>query len=91
MNIVTFAETRPQYIKAATLSRELRELMEETLVIAGPHDDPSKLLADFIEAPKPRYNLGNVTGSSCERIARYMGAIEKILDDTEPDAVLTFG
>ncbi|MEM2839565.1 MAG: UDP-N-acetylglucosamine 2-epimerase (non-hydrolyzing) [Thermoplasmata archaeon] len=91
MNIVTFAETRPQYIKAATLSRELRELMEETLVIAGPHDDPSKLLADFIEAPKPRYNLGNVTGSSCERIARYMAAIEKILDDTEPDAVLTFG
>jgi len=91
MNIITFAETRPQYIKAATLSRELRELMEETLVIAGPHDDPSKLFADFIEAPKPMYNLGNVTGSSCERIAKYMASIEKILENTDPDAVLTFG
>jgi len=91
MNLLTFADTRPQYIKAAILSRELGELMRETLVIAGPHRDLAKLFAGFIESPKPRYDLGEVGGSGCERIAKYMISFEKIIFESEPDAVLTFG
>lgn len=91
MNVLTFAETRPQYIKSATLSRELKELMDETLVLAGPHDYHDKVLADFIGVPKPRYSLGNITGSRCERMAKCIIAIEKILNESRPDAVMIFG
>jgi len=91
MQVLSVAETRPQYIKAAMLSRELRKVVDEDFVIAGPHHDPSRSFADFIEMPRPEYNLGSITGSSCQTIAKYMTAIEEILDETDPDIVLTFG
>ena len=63
LKIVTVVGARPQFIKAAALSRALRneyaEQIEEVLVHTGKHydDNMSKVFFEELDIPHPKYNL----------------------------------
>lgn len=93
MKIVSVVGARPQFIKVATLSREIRKLSEEILVHTGQHYDYEMSQAFFraLEIPKPDYNLGVGSGTHCEQLASIISRMEKALREIKPDIVLTFG
>ena len=71
MKIVTIVGARPQFIKAAALSRELRKEHEEILVHTGqPYDsNMSDIFFEEMEIPAPKYNLGVSGGSHAKMTA----------------------
>lgn len=93
MKIVTIIGTRPQTIKAASLSRRLREDHEEILVDTGQHYDKnmSEIFYKELEIPKPHYNLAVGSGSHANQTAKMMIGIEEILLKENPDMVLLYG
>lgn len=93
--IVTILGARPQFVKAAVLSRVILEHqeIEEVIVHTGQHYDPnmSAVFFEEMEIPKPKYNL-NVNGlSHAKMTAEMMVGIEEILLYEKPDTVLVYG
>lgn len=93
--IVTVLGARPQFVKAAVLSRVIHEHqeIEEIIVHTGQHFDAnmSAVFFEEMEIPKPAYNLeinslghGAMTGQMLEKI-------EAILKIENPDAVVVYG
>ncbi|TAH56690.1 MAG: UDP-N-acetylglucosamine 2-epimerase (non-hydrolyzing) [Sphaerochaeta sp.] len=93
MKMVTVVGARPQFIKAAALSRVLRKEHEEILVHTGQHFDygMSQVFFDELELPRPDYNLGISGGSHAQMTARMLIAIEEVLQKEKPDALLVYG
>lgn len=93
--IVTILGARPQFVKAAVLSRILKEHneIEEVIVHTGQHYDTnmSNVFFEEMEIPKPIYNL-NINGvGHGEMTGKMLGKIEKILLEEKPDAVVVYG
>ena len=59
MKVVTVVGARPQFIKCAAVSRELRQVATEVLVHTGQHydDTMSEVFFRELEIPRPDYNL----------------------------------
>jgi UDP-GlcNAc3NAcA epimerase len=93
LKVVTIVGARPQFIKAAPVSRVLRKRHTEILLHTGQHydDEMSKVFFDTMGIPEPDYNLGVGSGPHGWQKARMLEAIEKILMDKEPDWVLVYG
>ncbi|MEG1577920.1 MAG: UDP-N-acetylglucosamine 2-epimerase (non-hydrolyzing) [Oscillospiraceae bacterium] len=93
MKIVTVVGARPQFIKAAAVSRVLRQEMQEVLVHTGQHYDynMSDIFFNELDIPKPDYNLGISGGSHGEMTGAMLSAIEKVLLQEKPDALLLYG
>ncbi len=93
MKIVTIVGARPQFIKCASLSRELRKAATEILVHTGQHyDDPmSDIFFRELEIPPPHYNLNIGSGSHAAQTGQMMQAIEKILQAEKPDFAVVYG
>ena len=95
MKIATIVGARPQFIKAAIVSRTLRSTAKitEILVHTGQHYDDKMSLVFFeeLEIPKPDYNLGIGSGSHGLQTGRMLEAIEKVLLQENPDWVLVYG
>jgi len=93
MKIVTVVGARPQFIKAAVVSRILRQNHKDILVHTGQHYDynMSEQFFEELSIPRPDYNLGISGGSHAEMTGRMMIAIEKVLQETKPDWVLVYG
>ena len=93
MKIVTIAGARPQFVKASPLSRELRQRHEEILVHTGQHYDASMSEVFFqeLDLPEPDYDLGVGSGSHGAQTGAMLAAIEKVLQQELPDAVLVYG
>jgi UDP-GlcNAc3NAcA epimerase len=95
MKIVTIIGARPQFIKAAVVSRALRQqpTVKEVLVHTGQHYDAnmSDVFFKELEIPHPDYNLGIGSGPHGEQTGRMLEAIEKILHQEKPDTVLVYG
>ena len=95
MKIATIIGARPQFIKAATVSRLIRNRndVSEILVHTGQHydDNMSKVFFDELEIPKPDYNLGIGGGNHGAMTGRQLEAIESVLLKEKPDRVLVYG
>jgi len=93
MRVVTIVGARPQFIKAAVVSRILRETSEEILVHTGQHYDPnmSAVFFDELDIPKPSYNLAIGSGAHGAQTGAMLIAIECVLRDEKPDVVLVYG
>lgn len=92
--IVTVLGARPQFIKAAVVSRALAAKgLNETLVHTGQHYDSnmSKVFFEELEIPYPEHHLGIGGGTHGQNTGRMIEAIEKALLDVRPDWVLVYG
>jgi len=93
LKVLTVLGTRPQYIKAAAVSRALRPLHDELLVDTGQHYDAnmSEVFLQELEMPRPDRNLGVGSGSHGEQTARMMLALEPLVQSEAPDVMLVYG
>ncbi len=93
MRILTVVGNRPQFIKAAAVSGPLREQHEEILVHTGQHHDDSLSRVFFTELglAKPDRELGIGGGSNESQTTRMLGALEGLIPEVQPDAVLVYG
>jgi UDP-N-acetylglucosamine 2-epimerase (non-hydrolysing)/UDP-GlcNAc3NAcA epimerase len=93
MRIVTIIGNRPQFVKAAAVSRRLRERHDELIVHTGQHydDDLSRVFFDELGVPRPDRQLGAGTGTNTAQTARILGALEPVVAETEPDMTLVYG
>lgn len=95
MKLVTVVGARPQFIKAAAVTRQLRALpgMQEVLVHTGQHYDANMSAVFFneLEIPRPTYELGIGSGSHGAQTGRMLVAIEEVLLRERPDFVLVYG
>jgi UDP-GlcNAc3NAcA epimerase len=84
---------RPQFIKAAAVSPILRSRHAETLVHTGQHFDDRLSAIFFAELglPAPELELGIALGSASSQTARMLAALEPVIADRRPDAVLVYG
>ena len=93
MRITSVIGNRPQFIKAAAVSRRLRESHDETLVHTGQHydDEMSQVFFEELGVPAPEVELGIGSGSNATQTARMLSALEPVLVDSRPDLVLVYG
>ncbi len=93
MKILTVVGNRPQFIKAAAVSGPLRRVHEEVLVHTGQHFDDELSAVFFAELglPSPERELHISRGSNTSQTGRMLAALEPVLDDVNPDAVLVYG
>jgi UDP-N-acetylglucosamine 2-epimerase (non-hydrolysing)/UDP-GlcNAc3NAcA epimerase len=93
VRIVTIIGNRPQFIKAAAVSRLLRERHEELIVHTGQHydDELSQVFFEELGIPAPDRELGAGSGTNTEQTARILGALEPVLAELRPGLVLVYG
>ncbi|MDP8943045.1 MAG: UDP-N-acetylglucosamine 2-epimerase (non-hydrolyzing) [Actinomycetota bacterium] len=93
MRVATVIGNRPQFVKAAAVSRLLREAGEEVTIHTGQHydDELSRVFFDELGIPPPERELGIGTGTNTAQTARMLGALERQLVDAAPDVVLVYG
>lgn len=101
MKIVSIIGVRPQFIKAAMLSRAIRQhnksgsspKIEEILVHTGQHYDyeMSQIFFDQLEISKPDYHLEIGSGTHGSQTGKMLECIEVTLIKEKPDIVLVYG
>lgn len=94
MKIATVVGARPQFIKAAPVSRALRKAgHNEFLVHTGQHydDNMSSVFFEELEIPEPDVNLGIGSGSHGQQTGNMLMRIEQVLMAQNPDWVLVYG
>ncbi len=95
--IITIVGARPQFIKAAAVSRALRNLfpgrIRELIVHTGQHydDNMSRVFFEELELPEPGYNLEVGSGRHGFQTAEIIRRTEEILQDEKPDMVIVYG
>ena len=95
IRVVTIVGARPQFIKAAVVSRVIRRTpgITEDVIHTGQHydDDMSAVFFDELEMAEPHLNLGVGSGSHAVQTARMLESLETALRDLEPHLVLVYG
>lgn len=95
MKILTIVGARPQFVKAAALSREIEnhDDFEEIIIHTGQHFDEnmSDIFFDEMEIPRPKYNLAINSVGHGAMTGRMLEGIEEIIIKEEPDFVLVYG
>jgi UDP-GlcNAc3NAcA epimerase len=93
MRIVTVVGNRPQFVKAAAVSRLLRERVDELIVHTGQHydDELSRVFFEELSVPAPDRELGAGGGTNTAQTARILGALEPVLAELGPSLVLVYG
>ncbi|MEO8150343.1 MAG: UDP-N-acetylglucosamine 2-epimerase (non-hydrolyzing) [Bacteroidia bacterium] len=97
IKIVTVIGARPQIIKAAALSRAVKnhfsDQIEEVIIHTGQHYDAnmSQVFFDELQVPLENYNLNVGSGSHAAQTAKMLTGIEDILKIEKPDTLLVYG
>ena len=93
MKVLTAIGNRPQFVKAAAVSGPLRAVHEEFLVHTGQHFDDELSAVFFTELalPVPDRQLGIALGSNASQTARMLAALETVIGEVKPDAILVYG
>jgi UDP-GlcNAc3NAcA epimerase len=84
---------RPQFIKAAAVSRPLRQRHQEILLHTGQHYDEAMSDRFFkeLDLPQPEIELGIGSGTHAQQTGRMLIGIEAAIGEQRPDAVLVYG
>jgi UDP-N-acetylglucosamine 2-epimerase len=93
VKFVTIVGARPQFVKAAAVSRELRKHHQEILVHTGQHYDyrMSGIFFDGLDLPAADVNLGVGSGSHGSQTGAMLKSIEQVLLVERPDWLLVYG
>lgn len=97
IKIITIIGARPQIIKAAALSRAIKnyfsEQLIEIIVHTGQHYDEnmSKVFFEELQIPLPNYNLNVGSGKHGDQTAKMIVGIEDILEKENPDYIVLYG
>jgi len=93
--IVTILGARPQFVKAAVLSRVIQKYqeIEEVIVHTGQHFDQnmSDVFFEEMRIPKPKYNLDINSMSHGAMTGKMLADIETVLIKEQPDVVVVYG
>ncbi|MFB6159828.1 MAG: non-hydrolyzing UDP-N-acetylglucosamine 2-epimerase [Haloferacaceae archaeon] len=91
--VVSVVGARPQFVKAAPVSRALRRSHREVLVHTGQHYDEelSDVFFEELSVPEPAYDLGVGSGSHAGQTAEMMVGLHDVVEREAPDAVLVYG
>lgn len=92
--IITVIGARPQFVKAAVVSKQLVvKDIEEIVIHTGQHFDTnmSKIFFDELGIANPKYNLAVNGGNHGMMTGKMLQGIEEILILEKPDAVLVYG
>jgi UDP-N-acetylglucosamine 2-epimerase len=93
-SVVAVVGARPQFVKAAIVSRALRTAgVHEVLVHTGQHYDDalSGLFFNELGLPTPDRHLGVGSAPHGEQTGRMVGALEGVIRELQPDRVLVYG
>lgn len=97
IKLLTIIGARPQIIKAAALSRAIKNSfskeIKEVIVHTGQHYDNnmSQVFFDELGIPKPDYNLNVGSGSHGKQTAQMISGIEELLEKEQPDYMILYG
>lgn len=93
MKIISIAGARPQFIKLAPLSEELRKYHNELIIHTGQHFDKemSDLFFKELDIPEPDFNLNINSGNHGFQTGRMLVELESIVIRENPDLLIIFG
>lgn len=99
MKIVIIVGARPQFIKAAAISRAIqtsdkkKKKIQEILVHTGQHYDylMDRVFFEELEIPQPHYHLGVGSGHHGKQTGLMLERIETVLHKEKPRVVLVYG
>jgi len=97
IKIATIIGARPQFVKAACISRIIRtkyaDKIEETVIHTGQHYDHgmSGVFFEELDIPEPEYNLGISSLSHGAMVGRMIEKLEQLFIKLKPDIVLLYG
>jgi UDP-GlcNAc3NAcA epimerase len=93
--ILTVVGARPQFIKAAAVSRAMKghSSLREVILHTGQHydDNMSEVFFREMNIPEPQYNLGVQASLQGEMTGAMIAGIEKVILDEKPDMLLVYG
>jgi len=102
MKIITIVGARPQFIKAAAVTRAIqrynkrcpsKQKLQEILVHTGQHYDylMDKVFFEELELPTPDYQLGVGSGPHAQQTGMMLEGIERVLEKENPGMVIVYG
>jgi len=95
LKILSVVGARPQFVKAAAVSRALKRArgLREVLVHTGQHYDRnmSRIFFRELDIPEPDVNLGIGSGGHGAQTGRMLEALERVIARERPDWVLVYG
>jgi UDP-N-acetylglucosamine 2-epimerase (non-hydrolysing) len=93
MKVASVVGARPNFVKLAPVSRELRKRFDEIIIHTGQHYnyEMDRVFFDDMGIPAPNYHLGVGSGSHGYQTGEMIKRLEEILLAEMPDAVLVFG
>lgn len=97
IKLLTVVGARPQFIKAAAISRSISshfwEKIEEVTLHTGQHYDPnmSEVFFEELSIPREKYNLKIGSYNHAHQTAKIMMGIDEVVEIEKPDALLLYG
>jgi UDP-N-acetylglucosamine 2-epimerase len=93
MKVMSVVGARPQFIKAAPVSRAIRRKHEEVLVHTGQHYDDNMSAVFFreLDIPEPNINLGVGSGPHGAQTGAMMAGLEKVAGEVMPAWMIVYG
>jgi UDP-GlcNAc3NAcA epimerase len=93
VRLITIVGNRPQFVKAAAVSKRLRERHEEILVHTGQHydDELSAIFFRELDLPQPDRELGVGSADNALQVSQIMLAVEAVAREVKPALGLVYG